>query len=63
MYDYQKAADAFFESTKRLNWDMAPPPFILFPGPALEMIGMRQFKWPGYDLPDNINYQYVESVI
>ena len=61
MYDYQRAADAFFESTMRLNWDMAPPPFILFPGPALEMIGMRQFKWPGFDLPDNLPYQYVEA--
>lgn len=61
MYDYDKMANAWKESVRRLNWDMSPPPFTIFPGPLMEILGLKQFKWPGFDLPENLPYQYVEA--
>jgi uroporphyrinogen-III decarboxylase len=61
MYDYQRMADAWLESSKRLNWDLAAPSFQIWPAKALEIIGCNQFRWPGYNLPDNLTYQWVEA--
>lgn len=61
MYDYDKMANAWKESVRRLNWDMSPPPFVMFPGPVMEILGLKQFKWPGFSLPENLPYQYVEA--
>jgi len=61
MYNYERMGNAWKESVKKLNWDMAPPPFTMFPGPVMEILGVKQFKWPGYNLPDNLPYQYVEA--
>jgi len=33
----------------------------MFPGRAFEALGMRQFKWPGFNLPDDLPYQFVED--
>jgi hypothetical protein len=60
MYDYRRAADAFKASTIKLGLDMAPPVFGLTPGPVLEIIGSKQMMWPGFDLPDDVSYQFVE---
>jgi uroporphyrinogen-III decarboxylase len=61
LYDYEKAAEAWKQTTAKLNWDMAPPPFVLFPGPVMEKLGLRTFKWPGHGLPDHLPYQFVED--
>ena len=61
MYDYDKMAAAWLASTKRLNWDMAPPPFTAFPAPVMELLGLRTFKWPGKHFQDNLPYQFVEA--
>lgn len=61
IYDYERLADAWKEATIRLNWDMAPPPFTMFPGGVMEKLGLRTFKWPGYDLEKNLPYQFVEA--
>lgn len=61
LYDYEKMAQAWKSTTFKLNWDMAPTPLTMYPGPALEMIGARHYKWPGHDLPDNVTYQFLEN--
>jgi uroporphyrinogen-III decarboxylase len=61
MYDYEKMAAAWLASTKKLNWDMAPPPFVAFPAPVMELFGLRTFRWPGKHFPDNSPYQFVEA--
>jgi len=61
MYDHERTAEVWLAATKKLNWDMAPPPFTIFPGPVWEKFGLKTFKWPGYDLKENLPYQFVES--
>ena len=60
MYDYDKMAAAWKSSMKRYNWDMAPLQHAIRSGPTMELLGMKTFKWPGYDLPENSYYQWVE---
>ncbi|MEW5959052.1 MAG: uroporphyrinogen decarboxylase family protein [Chloroflexota bacterium] len=61
MYDYEKLAKAWQKSTQKLNWDMAPPPFVAFPGPVMDLLGLKTFKWPGRHFGDMVNYQFVEA--
>ena len=61
MYDFDKTAEVWLAATKKLNWDMAPPPFTMFPGPVWEKLGIKTFKWPGYNLKENLPYQFVEN--
>lgn len=60
MYDYKKAADGVKESMKRLQWDMTPS-VALSPGPVMEFLGLKQYKWPGFDLPDGAMFQFLEG--
>lgn len=61
MYDYDKMAEAWKKSMQRYNWDMAPLQHAIRPGPVMELLGMKTFKWPGYNLPDNSYYQWIEK--
>ena len=61
MYDYEKMAEGWKQSMKRYNWDMAPLQHAIRPGPVMELLGMKTFKWPGYNLGDNVYYQWVEN--
>jgi uroporphyrinogen-III decarboxylase len=61
MYDYEKLAEAWKESTQKLNWDMAPPPFTMFPAPVMDLLGLRTFQWPGQHLGKMLPYQFVED--
>ena len=61
MYDYEKTAAAWIAGTQKLNWDMAPPSFTIFPGPVWEKLGIKTFKWPGHNLKENLPYQFVEN--
>ena len=60
MYDYEKASNAVKESMKKLQWDMVPH-VALIPGPVMELFGLTQYRWPGYDLPDDNNFQFIEG--
>ena len=60
MYDYDKMAEAWKSSMRRYNWDMAPLQHAIRSGPTMELLGMKTFRWPGHDLPDNSYYQWVE---
>ena len=59
--DYPRAAQAWKEATLKLNWDMAPMAFVLFPTPVMELLGLKTFRWPGGDLNENSTYQFVEK--
>ena len=61
LYDYEKMAEAWKFTTLKLGWDMCPTPLTLYPGPALDILGSRHYKWPGHDLPDNVTYQFLEN--
>ena len=61
MYDYDKMAEAWKKSMQQYNWDMAPLQHAIRPGPVMELLGMKTFKWPGYNLPDNSYYQWIEK--
>jgi uroporphyrinogen-III decarboxylase len=60
MYDYDKMASAWKRSMLRYNWDMAPLQHAIRSGPVMELLGMKTFMWPGYNLPENSYYQWVE---
>ncbi len=61
MYNTERTIEAWKEVTIRHNWDAAVPLGSLRPARPLEILGMRQFKWPGGGLPDNRPFQWVEG--
>jgi len=61
MYDYEKTAEAWKRALNRYNWDMSPLHWSLRSGPIMEMLGLKTFKWPGYNLDSNSLYQFVEK--
>jgi uroporphyrinogen-III decarboxylase len=50
MYDYEKMAEVWKTSMRRYNWDMAPLQHAIRSGPVMELLGIKTFKWPGYNL-------------
>lgn len=61
MYHTEKTIEAWKEATIRHDWDAAVPLGSLRPARPLEILGMRQFKWPGGGLPDDQPFQWVEG--
>ena len=56
-----KTVQAWKEAAIQHNWDAAIPPGPLRPARPLEILGMKQFKWPGGGLPDDQPFQWVEA--
>jgi uroporphyrinogen-III decarboxylase len=61
LYEYEESAQAIKETMQALDWDMAPLHFTLFPGPVMEKLGLKTFKWPGKHFKENLPYQFVED--
>ena len=61
MYDYKKMANAWKKALLKLNWDMSPPTFMFLPGPVMDLLGLKTYRWPGKHLSDNHPYQYNEG--
>ena len=61
LYDYERTAEAWKYTTSTLNFDMTSSPMVKFPGRVMELLGIKTFKWPGYNLNENLNYQFVEK--
>ncbi len=59
LYDLEKSYDANLKVTLDLQPDMATAPLAF--GAVLEALDYRQLKWPGFGLPDNLGYQFVEG--
>jgi uroporphyrinogen-III decarboxylase len=60
-YDYERATAAWAQTTAALNFDITSSPMTLMPGPVMELLGFKTFKWPGHNLDDNLPYQFVEN--
>ncbi len=62
-YDMAKLTSAFDRTVSELKPDLYQPPsnYGSVSGKALEHVGMKQIKWPGYNLPDDVTFQFVEK--
>ena len=61
MYNPEKTMEAWKEATIQHGWDAAITFGSLLPLRPMEILGMRQFKWPGGGLPDDRPFQWVEG--
>ncbi|MBI5586670.1 MAG: hypothetical protein HY892_22905 [Deltaproteobacteria bacterium] len=61
MYKTEKTVAAWKEAAIQHDWDAAVPFGALRPARPLEVLGMKQFKWPGGGLPDDQPFQWVEG--
>ena len=48
------------EATLEFGWDLLPNVGVL-PSAALDALGIKQIRWPGGDLPDDADFQFVEN--
>jgi uroporphyrinogen-III decarboxylase len=55
-YEYVKA------SVVQYQFDMAPSAG-LYPAPVWETLGMKTWKWPGQELPENQTFQFLEREV
>lgn len=56
VYDIERAFDAGKKTVMKYEWDMAPLPSFLYPGTVMEYLQIKQYKWPGYNLPDHLPF-------
>lgn len=66
MYDYDRAAEAYQKTQKKVNWDLSGLFTTLFPGKIMDIMGVKAFSWPGAISPasrlnDNLLYQWNEK--
>ena len=59
-YDHKLRYDCLRDATVRFGWDWAPGCGVP-PSGALEALGSRQIRWPGGDLPADVQFQWVED--
>lgn len=61
MNDYARAREACHRFVDDFQPDLDFGPVLAFPAPAMEILGLRWFRWPGHGLDDNTIYQFVEG--
>ena len=61
MYEPEECGKAYLEFAQTYQPDGVGSPHLIGYGPALEKLGYKTFKWPGYNLADDAPYQYVEE--
>ena len=61
MVDHEKRLDAWKEVTQRLRLDLAPHPVMLPAAQPFDLLGVKQFQWPGGALAADAPFQYVEK--
>ena len=59
IYDLEKSYEANLKATLDFEPEMASAPLTF--GSVLQALDYKQLKWPGYGLPDEYGYQYVEG--
>lgn len=52
---------AWKEAIIEHDWDLGISPGNVLSSRLLEILGVKQFKWPGNDLPDDMHFQWVEG--
>lgn len=61
MYDPDAAGKAYLDYCLKFQPDVSGAAPMLMYGPALETLKYNLYKWPGFSLPDNLSYQFVEK--
>ncbi len=59
-YEPERASKAYVDQVVKFNWDMVST-FGSFPGRVAETIGLKTIKWAGYNLPADLEFQYIEK--
>jgi hypothetical protein len=60
-YDMAKNMQAMKEAAVKYDWDGLPGYGAVRPSKPMEILGIKQFKWPGDGLPDDRPFQWVED--
>lgn len=60
MYDYDTVIEAHRRFLSDFDPDYALTPTTIGSGKVLELIGFKQYMWPGHGVPTSSVYQYVE---
>lgn len=60
MYDYEAVIEAHIRFLRDFDPDYALTPTTIGSGKVLEIIGFKQYRWPGHGVPSTSVYQYVE---
>ncbi len=62
MYDFDEMKRAWRKVLHEFDADTFVPPVLVPPGPALEAVDYKLYKWPGHGLsPSTLSYQCVEG--
>jgi hypothetical protein len=61
MHHMDRTYEVWKETAIEHNWDAAAPPGPMLPVRPLEILGMKQIKWPGGALGDDQPFQWVEA--
>ncbi|MBN1160418.1 MAG: hypothetical protein JXA17_00505, partial [Dehalococcoidales bacterium] len=62
MYDFDEMKRAWRKVLHEFDADTYVPPVLVPPGPALETMDYKLYKWPGHGLAKSVlSYQAVES--
>jgi hypothetical protein len=62
MYDFDELKRAWLKYLHDFDADTYVPPVLVPPGPALEAIDYKLYKWPGHGLAESVlSYQCVEG--
>jgi len=61
MNDYALAREACHRFQDYFQPDLDFGPILAYPAPAMELLKINWFKWPGRGLDDHIMYQYMDS--
>lgn len=61
MYDVDKMLETQMRFFTEFKPDFGGSPALIGCGKVFEVLGYKQYKWPGYNLPEDSGYQYVEG--
>jgi len=61
MNDYALAREVCHKFQDYFQPDLDFGPILAYPAPAMELLKINWFKWPGRGLDDHIMYQYIDS--
>jgi hypothetical protein len=61
LYDYEKLTTSCMKFHQDFHLDASGPPVNVPWGPILDFLDMQNYRWPGHNLDENHEYQYVEK--
>jgi hypothetical protein len=61
MNDYALAREACHKFQDYFQPDLDFGPILAYPAPAMKLLDIKWFKWPGRGLGDHVMYQYMDS--